>query len=170
MPSNLCTICADKLVEFHLFREKILKSEEKLSKEDSLKAPVCSDSNEFAFVNVKQEEFLYQTDAKPDEACKTGNELNADASTSVRAVRSKKQKKHNLASTTSKVANLESCDQADKDGNEAKRKKFICDQCNRDFRYPSRFIAHYRNIHLKQYERTVCPYCPRAFTLSSNCE
>lgn len=46
------------------------------------------------------------------------------------------------------------------------KKQYICDKCNVVCLYPSRFIAHYRRSHLKQFERKICPYCPRAFTLS----
>lgn len=171
MPNSLCTICADKLVDFHLFRQQILETQEKLLKEEPPEDPGFPDDNEFTFVNVKQEDNLDQTNSLSNDDFPDEDELNVETSTSVVVVASsKKPKKAHSTSAASKRKKSVDQDHIDKEGNDAKRKKFICDQCNRDFRYPSRFIAHYRNIHLKQYERTVCPYCPRAFTLSSNCK
>lgn len=60
------------------------------------------------------------------------------------------------------VIDTENAGKSEKD-----RKKFICDQCGRGFPVPSKFLSHYRSIHLKEYQRKACPYCPRTFKSSS---
>lgn len=53
-------------------------------------------------------------------------------------------------------------------GEASTRKRYICDKCETVFSYPSRFLSHYRRSHLKEFQRKICPYCPRAFTLSTS--
>lgn len=155
----VCKHCADKLVDFYSFRQRILDAQQRLNaiqEESSRVKQEC----EIAFVSVDRGENGESAMGSPTA---TDQLLLVD-----RADDGRKSKR---TRTKSVRHSLNDNDKTGDAGNIGKNvKKFICDQCNHAFRYPSRFIAHYRNVHLKQYERRNCPFCPRAFTLSSSCE
>lgn len=173
LPQSICKLCADKLVDFHLFRQQILDSQQQLTiKTEPLDETRLKGENEITFVDVKEEYNTSTVDAiHPLDSVET--ELNAPASSAQVSDRTNERKtKKKVPGALSPKA--KKCEQKNAEAEVGTRatvkKKYICDQCGRAFRFPSRFIAHYRNVHLKQYERRICPYCPRAFTLSSSCE
>lgn len=154
------------MVDFHLFRQQILDIQKKLYIKNEPVDELLIKDNEIAFVSVKEEEVVN----RPPTSVPPSMSKKQDLSTrTIRTVNRKKvkQKKPNI--DDGKLSKTEIISDDEKNACETSGKKFICDQCSRAFRYPSRFIAHYRNVHLKQYERRICPYCPRAFTLSSSC-
>lgn len=154
------------MVDFHIFRQQILDVQNRLHIKNEAIDELHIKDNEIAFVDVKEEELVTQP---PPSISSPVNKKEDPTTRIIRQVNRKKVKHKEAIIDDSKLVKPEILSDDEKNTCETIGKKFICDQCSRAFRYPSRFIAHYRNVHLKQYERRICPYCPRAFTLSSSC-
>lgn len=142
----ICELCADKLVDFYLFRQQILESQ---CEDGLLKSELSEESQDFdtlvEFGSVNEEE---------------GNPIieEEDANEPTRQDATKLRK----AESSPFVVNSETL--------LGKSKKFNCDVCSRGFRRPSSFLCHFRNVHMKQFKRKKCPHCPRLFTISSGCK
>lgn len=87
-----------------------------------------------------------------------------------RQVRKRKNSQSEPVVEESEIPRVPCTESTEIEQSSAESRKYICDQCNRGFQRPSRFLAHYRSVHLKQFERKICPYCPRSFTMSSSCK
>lgn len=172
LPKSICKLCADKLIDFHLFRQQILDSQQQLTiKTEPLDESRLKGENEITFVDVKEEYTTPVDVIQPSNSVETVlNVPVSSAQVSDRTNERKTKKKAPVAVFPKAKKSEQKNVEPEVGTSETAKKKYICDQCGRAFRFPSRFIAHYRNVHLKQYERRICPYCPRAFTLSSSCE
>lgn len=155
-------------MDFHLFRRRVLETQQQRLEISEAAAIAKANLDDIAFICVKEEE---DCPAGPQN---TTINVKTQASTSAKATNRpapKKVKKKVPLDPPSKIHKTTAVRVAVASaGAETERKKYECDKCGRKFDYPSRFVAHYRNAHLKQFERKVCPYCPRAFTVSSSCK
>lgn len=161
-------------MDFHLFRKRVLETQRRQSIINETAESSKANLDDIAFVCVKEEEDC------PSGQQKSTIEVSAVASTSVQATNRPVRKKVKKKVPSDPPPNIQETDAVSvaaavvaavvPASTETEKKKYECDKCGRKFDYPSRFVAHYRNAHLKQFERKVCPYCPRAFTVSSSCK
>lgn len=171
-------------MDFHLFRLQILESQNKLAiKTEPLDELRSKDGNEIAFVLVKDEfegavgQCTYNSLEAPGSNVPVNRRRTADSKVKIKPVRKKaptrpvRKRRISQSEPVVEESNGVPCTESTEiDPSSAEPRKYICDQCNRAFQRPSRFLAHYRSVHLKQFERKICPYCPRSFTMSSSCK
>lgn len=159
LSNGVCTACIGKLVEFHLFRRQIVEAHKRLMSA----VETDSDANEHAAddavtsVDVKDE--------KPqaaNAACDRRRVCHKGKTAVSKDNRVQKTRTENTSVAQDIQENLSIVGEA------STRKRYICDKCETVFSYPSRFLSHYRRSHLKEFQRKICPYCPRAFTLSTS--
>lgn len=165
MPSSVCKTCADTLVDYHIFRQQILAAEQRLL----IKAAAVNKSqnetdagNEFK--NAKADCVQSINNSTDDLGKEKSNPVVRRTLQENSPLFVKLSQPVELGTTESTygVTDTENAYESEKD-----RKKFICDQCGRGFPVPSKFLSHYRSIHLKEYQRKACPHCPRTFKASS---
>lgn len=163
-PKIICIQCAEKLIEFHRFRSKILESHKQLSSLKTESVDECGANNEITFVDVKEEPSESNGVVLQKKSIQYSTDNLHGPSDGRRRSKKAKIEQKSLARRPAKKPEGSRPEQnANTDG----KKKYICDKCGDVLLYPSRFLAHYRRSHLKQFERKTCPYCPRAFTLST---
>lgn len=155
-------------MDFHLFRQQSIETQGKLLaiKDEPPTDEICWDDN-ILIVQVKDEENENGEQIQNGmPACELiDSDLQFDGPKPVE-IRAKLEPKARKTRKTAKNVDASGDETATSDAVRKKR-EFICDKCGVAFLFPSRFIAHYRRSHLMQFERKICPYCPRAFTLST---
>lgn len=123
--------------------------------------------NDITFIDVKEEDDNEENGDRPAVVTQITTQFSHPNSLTDRPQRNENKKKSkvdiNITKKTKKKKNGQLNDGVAFNEN---KKQYICEKCNIVCMYPSRFLAHYRRSHLKQFERKICPYCPRAFTLS----
>lgn len=195
LPKRICHECVEKLISYYLFRETIFKSQQKLlqtkieqtkkgkhaeqtSQPNKLNSPESTHDvqhesfnilNDIAFIEVREEDGNEENVDCPVVVTKITTQFESSHPKSLtdRPQRNENKKKSkvdiNIAKKKKKEKNVQLNDGEAFNEN---KKQYICEKCDIVCMYPSRFLAHYRRSHLKQFERKICPYCPRAFTLS----
>lgn len=159
-------MCANKLVDFYLFRKQIIESQQNLvvkSENHEIEPEVKS---EITFITIKDETQAESVDVE-HEGIRKVSKVPSHIKRKTDGL-SKRPDIRRLDATVSRRGNnnkaLTAMTIATK-----KVEQFICDKCGRVLKRRASFLSHYLATHLKQIQRKKCPHCPRLFTMSSGC-
>lgn len=176
LPKSICVTCANKLIDFYMFRIQIHETQWKLnvkSEQSDVDAQLTEQKtrNEITFVSVKEEwnNPILSIDGENSAFdVRTERQFKRIHHTKRKNIYDNKDQKL-IAEVLKKKQNIVT-DLSDGILSDVNSRKFNCDKCNKGFHRPSRFLAHYRSVHLKQFDRKMCPYCPRSFSMSCSCK
>lgn len=165
LPQTVCNGCAEKLVEFHLFRTLLLESRENLLANWSLES--ITEIEDAVELNDNADDECYDKivildlneDNTDDLHAETGttSRLQCDScSATLSSKASLKKHQKNVHKHLAKKP-INDNEQAD---------RLICEKCERSFSSPSAFLGHYRQVHLNHLfgSKFKCPLCPRVFS------